>query len=123
MYYDMLIRIKNAQAAKKKSLKLPYTKMDMAVAAVLVAKNYLKDAARKGRGVKRVMELTLPDTPSVSGVRFVSTPSRAIYASYKELWPVKSGHGIAVLSTPKGILTGDQARKEKVGGKILFELW
>lgn len=123
MYYDMLIRIKNAQAAKKGSLKLPYSTMDMAVAEILVAKNYLKSAVRKGRGAKRVIELVLTDAPAIHGVRLVSTPSRAIYAGYRDIRLVKSGHGIAVLSTPRGVMAGDQARREKVGGKMLFELW
>jgi len=123
MYYDMLIRIKNAQAAKKGSLKLPYSTMDMAVAEILVVKNYLKSALRKGRGAKRVIELVLTDAPAINGVRLVSKPSRAIYAGYRDVRSVKSGHGIAVLSTPKGIMSGDQARKQKVGGKMLFEIW
>lgn len=123
MYYDMLIRIKNAQAAKKRSLKIPYSKMDLAVAEVLVARNYLKGAARKGRGAKRIIDIALPETPAIHGIRMVSTPSRAIYAGYKDVRRVKSGYGLAVLTTPKGVLAGDAARKEKVGGKILFEIW
>lgn len=123
MYYDLLIRLKNAQAAKKKSLKMPYSKTDMAIAELLAARNYLKSVSRKGRGVKRVIELTLTDTPAIHGLRLVSTPSRAIYAGYKDLRSVKSGYGTLVLTTPQGILAGDQARKRNVGGKILFEIW
>src|SRR3972149_10882451 len=106
MYYDMLIRIKNAQAAKKGSLKLPYSTMDMAVAEILVVKNYLKSAVRKGRGGKRVIELVLTDAPAINGVRLVSKASRAIYAGSPDRRSVKSGHGIAGLSTAKGLRAG-----------------
>lgn len=122
-YHDLLIRIKNAQAAKKRTLKVPYAKMDMAVAEVLTSKGYIAGAARKGRGAKRIIEIALQKEPAIRGVRLISVPSRAIYAGYKDIRPVKNGHGIAVLTTPKGVMDGGRARKEKVGGKVLFELW
>ena len=59
----------------------------------------------------------------IGSVKLVSKPSRRIYAGYRELRPVKSGLGLLVVSTPRGIMSGKEARKMKLGGEVLFEIW
>lgn len=126
MYTDLLTKLKNAQAVKKESIKIPYSNMDFAVAELLAKHKFIEEAAKKGRMPKRVLELKLKyknGQGAIQGVRFLSKPSRRLYAGYKEIKPVRQGYGLLALSTPKGILDGKTAKKEKVGGQLLFEIW
>lgn len=126
MYIDLLVRIKNAQQAGKETAKVPFTTMDMAVSELLVRHGFLKAAEKKGRLPHRIIELTLAyenGAPKVRGVKLVSKPSRRLYAGYRELRRVRQGFGIAVLSTPRGLMESMEAKKRKVGGQVLFEIW
>lgn len=126
MYIDLITKIKNAQKAKKESIKIPYSNMDMAVAQLLADTKLVDSVEKKGRMPKRVIEVKLKydnDKGVISGVKFVSRPSRRIYSGYKELKPVRQGYGFGIISTPKGIMTTREARKQKVGGQLLFEIW
>jgi small subunit ribosomal protein S8 len=126
MYIDLLTQIKNAQAVKKDSIKVPYTKNDERILEILQSRRYIAAYDKKGRVPKRVLSIDLKyvdGVGAIEGVRFVSKPSIHIYKGCEEIRPVKSGRGVAIVSTPKGIMTGQQARKEKVGGEIFFEIW
>ncbi len=126
MYINLLTQIKNAQAVKKESIKFPYSKMDEKVLDVLKANGYVGDFEKKGKGTKRILEIYLKrkdNETGIEGIKFISKPSRRIYIGYGKIRPVKHGYGLNVFSTPKGILTGREARKNKVGGEILFEIW
>ncbi|MDO8516380.1 MAG: 30S ribosomal protein S8 [bacterium] len=126
MYYDLLPKIKNAIRARKESVLTPFSKMDLAVAQALVARGYLKSAEKRAIGKKHFLEVKLlfKDRESViTDFKVMSKPSRRLYAGYKELKPVKQGHGISILSTPQGIVTNRDARKAKVGGEYLFDIW
>ncbi len=126
MYTDLLTKIKNAQSAKKASVKVPFSNMDYAVADLLAAKGFVAAANKKGRAPKRIIEVDLKyenERGAISGVKFLSVPSRRLYAGYKDLRKVRQGYGIAILSTPKGILAADDAKKQKIGGQLLFEIW
>ena len=126
MYTDLLTKIHNAQRAKKASLKVPFSNMAMAVAELLVKQGFLAGAAKKGRMPKRVIEIDLKyenGKGAIDTIRFISVPSRRIYAGYKDLKKVRQGYGTALISTPKGIMTIAEARKGKVGGQLLFQIW
>lgn len=127
MYLDLLTRIKNGQQARKETVKAPYSKMDMAVAEVLAANNYIANAEKKGRMPKRIIEIGLKYYDEkqgvISGVKVISKPSRKIYTGYRELKPVRQGYGLGVISTPKGIMSVKDAKKNKLGGQLLFEIW
>ncbi len=126
MYINLLTQLKNAQAVKKESVKFVYSKMDEKVLRILEENHYIKDFKKLGKTTKRVLEINLEyptDELAIKGISFVSKPSRKIYIGYKEIRPVRRGYGLIVLSTPKGILTGKEARKMKVGGEILFKIW
>ena len=126
MYIDLLTQIKNAQAVKKESIKVPYTKNDERILEILASRKYIAAYDKKGRAPKRVLSIDLSyrdGQGAIEGVRFVSRPSIHIYKGCDEIRPVKNGRGLAVVSTPKGIMTGENARKEKVGGEIFFEIW
>ncbi len=126
MYIDLLTKLKNAQKAKKQSVKLPYSNMDFEIAELLSARGFVAGVAKKGRTPKRVLEVDLKydsEKGAIGGMKFLSLPSRRLYSGYADLRPVKQGFGMSVISTPKGIMTGSQARKQKVGGQLLFEIW
>lgn len=123
MYIDLLIKIKNAQSAGKKSLKTRHTKMDYAVAELLQKFGFLKKIELKGRSFKKVIEIHFNPEKPIQGLKLLSRPSMRKYVGYRDFRKVKGGYGVLVVSTPKGILTGGQARKEKVGGQLLFEIW
>ncbi|MDO8430150.1 MAG: 30S ribosomal protein S8 [bacterium] len=126
MYFDLLTKIKNAQAVKKESVKLLYSNMDFAVAELLVKHKFLEAASKKGRMPKRILEVKLKyqDGKGVmQNFRILSKPSRKLYIGYKDIRRVRQGYGLLALSTPKGILDGKSARQQKLGGQLLFEIW
>ncbi len=118
--------IKNANRAEHESVVVPYSKIKHAIADCLVREGYLASATKKVKKTFPVLELGLiyvEGAPKVSGVDRISKSSCRIYSGVKEIRPVRHGHGIMVLTTPKGILTDKQARKEMVGGEVLFKMW
>ncbi len=127
MVYDLLTKIKNAQKARKEMVKTAYSNLDYAVAEILAKNNYVDSVAKKGRMPKRVMEVKLKynedKTGAINNIKLLSTPSRRLYVGYEKLHPVKQGFGLVVLSTSKGLMTGKEARKSKLGGQLLFEIW
>ena len=126
-YFDLLTKIKNAQAVKKESVKIAYSNMDMKIAELLAANKFVEAVEKKGRMPKRIIEVKLKyqedGHPGITDFKFLSTPSRRLYAGYRTFKMVRQGYGMSVVSTPKGIMTGRDARKEKVGGTLLFEVW
>jgi len=127
---DMLTRIRNAQAVRKEHAVVPFSKVKQEIAKILVASGYLLSVERRkrkiGRTEREVLELELKYEENVgviSGLRMVSKPSRRLYTAAKNIKPVRSGYGIAIISTPKGLLTSRAARRENVGGEVMFEIW
>jgi len=124
---DMLVRIKNAQAARKKTVSFGHSKIKWEIAKIIEQSGYIGETARKGRRNKKIIEVALlydtSKNPCISGIRRVSSPVRKIYRGFREIFAPRNGFGIAVYSTPKGLLTDRQARKEKIGGEVLFEIW
>lgn len=126
MYHDFLIRIKNGARSGKESVLAPYSNIDLAIGKILVDKGYLKSVEKRVIGRKNYIEaeIAYKDKKAVlSDFKMVSKPSRHIYSGYRELRPVRQRYGTAVFSTPKGIMTASDARKSKVGGEYLFEVW
>ena len=124
---DFIIRLKNAGAVKKQSVSIPYSSFKAAIAEKLKEAGYIKAVEKRGKKVKKSLEVILKydnkGTPVIQGVKRVSKPGRRLYRSVLEISPVRYGHGALILSTPKGVLTDKEARKEKVGGEALFEIW
>lgn len=125
MYYNLLPKIKNAGLAGKKSIVVPFSNMDFEVARVLADFHYLQNTVKKTIGKKGFLEIKLHyrhKEPALSEFKLISKPSRHIYAGWRDIKSVKQGHGLSVFSTPKGIMSGSQARKEKIGGEYLFQI-
>ena len=123
---DMLIVIKNAGNSNKESLLLPYSKYRADIARALFQAGYIKSYAQKKMKKGDKLEIDLlykkDKSPRITYVKRVSKPSRRLYTGVKGIYSVKQGFGDLFLSTPKGILTGKEAKKEMVGGELLFEI-
>ncbi|MBI4059440.1 30S ribosomal protein S8 [Candidatus Giovannonibacteria bacterium] len=124
---DMLIRIKNAAAVKKPAVALPYSKIKWEISRILKDAAYLSSAERKGRKNKKLLELELTyladGSARIHGAKRISRPSRRLYRRAREIRAVKEGKGLAVVSTSRGLMTGSDARKSRLGGEIICEVW
>ncbi len=123
---NMLIGIKNANRALRESVVFPHSKFTFAIAQKLSKEGFvgaITTKTRKGRPVFEVALLSADRMPKVTEINRVSKSSRRMYTGVADVKTVKNGRGIMVLSTPKGILTDKEARKEHVGGEILFSIW
>lgn len=127
---DMLIQIKNAQMVSKDQVLLPASKMKLAMANVLKDAGFLADVERKKKKIKKTeheyMLLTLKydgGEGALQGVKIISKPSRRMYIKGADIRPVRSGFGLAIISTSKGIMSSKDAWKQKLGGEILCEVW
>lgn len=127
---DMLIRIKNAQAVGKEHVSVPASKAKARIVEILKEGGFVQGfEKRKAKSVKTEHEYLFIALKyngregAISDFKIVSKPSRHMYAGVKELKPVNSGYGMAVISTSKGIMSSKEARKQNLGGEILFEVW
>jgi small subunit ribosomal protein S8 len=123
---DLIIKIKNAGAAGKETASVSYSKQKEAIIAVLEREGYVGPSIKKGKKVLKTIEISIlykGTIPKVKEVKRVSKPSQRIYYKVSDIFPVRQGFGTLILSTPKGILTDKESRKEKVGGEALFEIW
>lgn len=124
---DMLVRIKNAGRAGNEITVVPYSKLKFEISNVLLKKGYIKGFSVKGKKVNKRIEVEIlynaGKFPRIEDARRISRPSRRVYLGSQEIKAVRHGEGMAVLSTPRGLLSGDDAKKEGVGGEILFNIW
>lgn len=122
----MFARISNAYRAKHEAVVLPYSRLKERLAGVLAKRGLIAGAEKKGRKARKFLEVTLAydgGRPALSGFRRVSKPSRRLYVSSRNLRPVRGGLGLVILSTPQGLMTGDEAKKAGVGGEAMVEVW
>lgn len=122
----MLTHIQNSSTVGKPSVQVPYSKLKHAIALVLAKAGYVKSATVVGKKVRKIIVIELAYVgmvPRVHGAKRMSKLSQRAYKGFRELTPVKQGYGISVLSTPKGVLSDKEARAEKVGGEVLFQIW
>jgi small subunit ribosomal protein S8 len=121
-YIDLIIKIKNAQKAKKELVKHPYSKMNESILLVLSKRKFISGFEVKGKGYKKYFEINLKNSRQITKVQLLSKPSVKKYAGYKEIKPVRGGFGVLILSTNQGILSGEEARKKGVGGQLLVAI-
>ncbi len=129
---DMLTRIRNAIAVGHPSVEMPSSKMKVAIARILKEEGFIEDYRvvehEKQPRYRLVIRLKYVGErrdrrPVIRGLKRVSKPGRRIYTKARDIPWVKSGMGIAILTTPKGVLTGQQARRLGVGGEIICYVW
>lgn len=125
---DFLTRLRNASAAKHQRVDVPVSKLKTEIARILKEEGYISTYKlvdeNKTRKVLRVFLKYTPDRRSViSGVKRISRPGARAYVGSTEIRPVVGGLGISILTTPRGVMSGRGARKNKIGGEILCEVW
>lgn len=123
---DLLARIKNASMAGKRTVVMPYSRMKHELAKLLVDQGFIGTVAKDGTDPKAVLSLTLKyekGIPLVSGTKRVSKPGLRWYVNKTEIPTVIGGMGIAIVSTPQGLMTGKEAKKRGIGGELLCEIW
>lgn len=125
---DMLTQIRNAQAVSLEKIEVPFSSLKFEVAKILLKENFVASVDKKGKGIKKIIEIELKYTgkemkPAIAGLKKISKPGRRIYRPAKRLGNVKGGHGMSIVSTSKGLKTSNQAWKEKLGGEIICEIW
>lgn len=121
---DFLTRIQNAIKADKESVEVLNSAITRAIADVLLREGYLGETSRDKKGSTLTVALSYKSGRSaIGGAKRISKSSRRVYLGVRDIKPVKSGHGLLVLSTPEGIMTGKEARAKRIGGEALFEIW
>ncbi len=124
---DLLTRIRNAVQARQNSVDIPASRLKIEICRVLKAEGYISDyevQAESVPGLVRVQLKYLRDrTPVLRGLKRVSKPSLRVYAGCNDKRQVMSGLGISIVTTSQGVMTGSKARKEKVGGEVICEVW
>ena len=123
---DMLNRIRNAQAVLKTTVDVPLSKIKLEICQILARNGFIKGFEKKGRKNKKNIQITLKydgKIPAISGMKRISKPGQKIYLPYKKIKKVKGGYGLSIISTSKGLRTDKEARKQKLGGEVICEVW
>jgi small subunit ribosomal protein S8 len=123
---NMIIMLKNASRAGHESVVLPHSKIKNAILECLKKEGYVKDISKKVKKGHPILEVELvynEKMPKINEAERISKQSRRVYFGVTDIHKVRNGTGVLILSTPKGILSGRDARKEQVGGEALFRMW
>lgn len=124
---DMLTRIRNANSLYRPQVEIPYSKLKDKIAQKLKVQGFIKDYEMTGTPPHHSIKLYLKYGPNgekvIREIIRVSTPGRRVYRGTKEMKRILNGLGIAILSTPKGVLTDAECRQQKIGGEVLCTVW
>lgn len=124
---DMLTRIRNASMVKQKQVVMPSSKIKVGIAQILLQEGFIEGYTVTDEKPQPKLIVRLKYTPQgrsvIRGLERVSRPGRRYYAGFKDIPWVRSGLGISIISTPKGLMTGRRARRERLGGEILCNVW
>jgi len=123
---NLITSLKNAGSVGQDMVTIPFSKFNLAILELLEKEGYIKSVSKKGKKIHKTLEagiLYVNGLPRIQGVSRVSHFSMRVYERSKDLKSVRSGYGNFILSTTKGIMTDVMAKKEKVGGEVLFKIW
>ena len=123
---DMLTRIRNAQRANHLNVEMPSSKFKLALAKILKKEGYISDVIQHKKGVKITLEIVLrkvDDHYAISEIKRVSKPGQRSYVGKNKIPRVLNSYGIAIISTPKGVMTNIEAKENGIGGEIICEVW
>jgi len=122
---DMLTKIRNAGAVGKKTVSIPYSSFKYELGKILEKEEFVEKVKKRGRDKKKII-LTLKyenNKPRIHEIKKVSKIGRRIYFKRRKLYLPKSGYGILIVSTSKGLLTSREAKKQNTGGEVICEVW
>lgn len=131
---DMLTKIKNAQAVNKDTVFAPFSNLKYEIAKILEKEGFIKRVEKKKKKVGKnnrfqpgqILEISLKydnKVPVISGIKKISKGGQRIYQPVSKIKRVKGGYGMAIISTSKGLMTDKEARKNKIGGEVICEIW
>jgi small subunit ribosomal protein S8 len=124
---DFVNRLTTATAVRKAHVTLPFSKLKHQISLVLKREGYLGEISESRGEVGKTLTLELmydPDgEPRIHGVKRISKPGRRLYSSVRAIHPIKNGKGCLILTTPRGIMTDKDARRDRVGGETMFTIW
>ncbi len=124
---DMLTRIRNAQVARHEQVLMPASNMKKAIAKILLDEGYIKSVDYIDDGLQGQIKVTIKyaqgKQPVIKGLKRISKPGLRVYAKSDEIPKVLGGLGIAIVSTPKGVMSDKEARKAGIGGEVLAYVW
>lgn len=120
---DLLTRIRNAARARKNFVHVPHSRLKADICTVLKTAEYIRESKVIGEGIEKEILLELRDDRRDITLTLVSRPGQRIYVKTSEIKKVLNGLGLAIISTPKGVMSGKDARKAKLGGELLCEIY
>ncbi|MBN4083832.1 30S ribosomal protein S8 [Mycoplasma sp. CSL10137] len=123
---DLVVRIKNANIRKHKTVSMPYSTKKEEILKVVHSEGYISSYEVKGEGTSKELVVTLKykkNQPAIVGIKRISKPGLRVYVKTLEIPTIMSGYGTVIISTSKGLMTGTQAREAKVGGEIIAHIW
>jgi len=123
---DMLNQIRNAQAVEKTEVLIPLSKIKYEIARILSECGFVGEIKNSAKGNNKIIKIILKydnGEPAISGLKRISKPGQRIYEKVSEIKKVHGGYGISIVSTSKGLMTSKDARKQKLGGELLLEVW
>ena len=126
MHYDLLTRFKNGVRAEKESVLVPFSKFNLTIGKFLVDNGFASVSEKRAVGKRTFLEIKIKyknNSPIFTDFKIVSKPSRHLYTGYREIKSIKQGYGVAAISTPEGVMSNKEAKKKKLGGEYLFEIW
>ncbi len=123
---DLLTRIRNANMRRHRQVEAPYSKTKQAIVQLLLEEGYITDFKVMGEGVEKKLVITLKykgQHKVITGLKRISKPGMRVYSKTQDLPKVLNGYGVAIVSTPKGIMTDAKAREQKLGGEVMAFVW
>lgn len=128
---DMLTRIRNAQMVKHKEVSVPFSKLKLSIAKILEQRNFIESVKKEMGETFPVLKIVLKyevvsnteKNPAIREIKRVSRQGQRIYVKKTDIKRVKNGYGISIISTSRGMMTGDKAKKMGLGGEIICEVW
>lgn len=123
---DMLNQIRNAEAVQKPEVLITYSNFKNEIASILCKEKFLGEVKKHAKGKVKMLKINLKyeeGVPAIEGARRISKPGQKIYVKTNEIKSVRGGFGVSIISTPKGLMTNKDAKKAKLGGEVLLEVW
>ena len=123
---DMLNQIKNAEAVGKTEVLVPLSKLKNEIAMILLKEGFVGEIRKAVKGKIKVLKISLKydeGMPAITGFKRVSKPGQRIYEGFSKIKKVRGGYGISIVSTSKGLMTNKDARRQKIGGEIICQVW
>ena len=123
---DMLNQIRNGQAVAKTEVSVPFSELKQEIAKILVEEGFLASIKKALKKDDRILKIALKynqNSPAILGLNRISKPGQRIYVKASEIRPVRGGRGMTIISTSKGLMTNKKAKKMRLGGEVICEVW